>query len=175
VKVGPLRSFDDRVDEALDALRGNPSIDRVMYAASELGDFSLIWHFLGALQGLRSDRAAKRAVRLAVTLGVESIVVNWGVKSAFRRARPTHEGSHPHHLRQPLTSSFPSGHASAAACAVVLLADDDVLAPVWAMAAAVVATSRVYVRMHHASDIVAGAAIGAVIGIAARRLWPIDR
>jgi undecaprenyl-diphosphatase len=57
----------------------------------------------------------------------------------------------------------------------VLLADGDVLAPLWAVAAVVVATSRVYVRMHHASDVVAGAAIGAVIGAAARRLWPIDR
>lgn len=175
MSVGPLRSFDDRVDKALDALRGTACVDRIMYAASELGDFSLIWHFVGALQGLRSDRAADRAIRLAVTLGIESMIVNWGIKSAFRRARPQHEGRHPHPVRQPLTSSFPSGHASAAACAFVLLADGDLLAPVWALAAVVVATSRVYVRMHHASDVVAGAAIGAVIGIAARRVWPIDR
>src|SRR5207248_7279155 len=35
--------FDGRVEACLDALRGHPVTDRVFYAASELGDFSLIW------------------------------------------------------------------------------------------------------------------------------------
>ena len=35
-----------------------------------------------------------------------------------------------------------------------------------------VATSRAYVRIHHASDIVAGAAVGLALAAVARRLWP---
>jgi undecaprenyl-diphosphatase len=38
--------------------------------------------------------------------------------------------------------------------------------------AAVVASSRVYVKMHHASDVLAGAALGAGLGALARRMWP---
>jgi len=36
----------------------------------------------------------------------------------------------------------------------------------------VVSTSRAYVKIHHASDVVAGAAIGIGLGVLARRLWP---
>ena len=36
------------------------------------------------------------------------------------------------------------------------------------------ATSRVYVKMHHASDVVAGAALGAAMGYAARKAFPLS-
>ena len=36
----------------------------------------------------------------------------------------------------------------------------------------VVATSRVYVKIHHASDVVAGLATGLVLGAAFKRMWP---
>jgi membrane-associated phospholipid phosphatase len=35
-----------------------------------------------------------------------------------------------------------------------------------------VASSRVYVKMHHASDVVAGAALGFAMAHLARRVWP---
>lgn len=171
--TGAIAGFDAWADRACDRLRGRPAADRLMYAASELGDFSLVWHLLGAAQGLRGERDAARAVRLAVTLGVESVLVNWGVKSLFRRSRPVHEAVRPHQLRQPRTSSFPSGHASAAACAAVLLSDGDRLTALWITLAVVVGTSRLHVRIHHASDVVAGAMAGAAIGLTVRRLWPL--
>jgi membrane-associated phospholipid phosphatase len=74
-------------------------------------------------------------------------------------------------MRVPITSSFPSGHATAAFTAAVFLSDDDrALAPLWFGLAAAVAFSRVYVRMHHASDTVAGAAIGLALGTGLRRI-----
>jgi membrane-associated phospholipid phosphatase len=145
-----------------------------MYAASELGDFGLIWLLIGTARGLTNDRRAREAVRLAVTLGIESVVVNQFVKGVFRRRRPAFEGLRPHRLRRPLTSSFPSGHASSSACAVVLLADRDRLWPAYLALGVVVATSRVHVRIHHASDVVAGIPIGLVLGYASRRWWSVD-
>jgi membrane-associated phospholipid phosphatase len=168
-----IRRFDESVDRAFDHLRGHKAIDRLMYAASELGDFSLIWHLVGAAQGLRSERHLARAVRLAVALGAESALVNVGIKSLFRRERPVHDAARPHRLRQPKTSSFPSGHASAAACATVLLVERDQLCLLWVATALIVGTSRVHVRIHHASDVVAGAAIGAAFGLTVRKLWPL--
>jgi undecaprenyl-diphosphatase len=44
-------------------------------------------------------------------------------------------------------------------------------APLWFGLAGVVATSRVYVKVHHASDVVAGAAIGLALGAVATRVW----
>jgi undecaprenyl-diphosphatase len=55
------------------------------------------------------------------------------------------------------------------------MAQDDALWPLYAAAAATVAASRVFVKIHHASDVVAGAALGAGLAIAARKLWPRSR
>ena len=71
-----------------------------------------------------------------------------------------------------MTSSFPSGHASAAAFTAVLLTgwDGRRSAPLWWTLATIVGASRAYVRIHHASDVVAGMAVGAALGVVAGRV-----
>jgi undecaprenyl-diphosphatase len=165
--------FDARVEAAVDAVRGHPWADRVFYAASELGDFSLVWFILGALRGLRSEHDWHAAVRVGAGLGVESLLVNGVIKSLFGRARPRWDVERPFRLRRPHTSSFPSGHATSAFAAAGMLAEDDVLWPAYYALAVVVASSRVYVKVHHPSDVVAGAAIGVLLGHLARRLLPL--
>ena len=168
-----IDEFDEACDRLLDRLRGHPGLDRVMYGASTLGDFSLIWLLISAARGITSDRRADEAIRLAALLGVESLIVNQGIKRLFRRGRPVFEGEHPHDLRRPLTSSFPSGHASAAFFSASVLSQHSRRAtPLWYGVAAVVAASRPYVRAHHASDVVGGAVVGAVLGAVARRVAP---
>jgi undecaprenyl-diphosphatase len=166
--------FDDRVDRVLDGLRGHRGVDRMFYAASELGDFSLVWHLIGATRALRADDPMADAMRTSSVLGVESLIVNQGVKRLFQRERPLHESPRPHRLRTPLTSSFPSGHASAAFVAAAVLSDGSRAKPLYYGLAVVVASSRVYVRIHHASDVVAGAALGYALGRMAVRMWPRD-
>lgn len=168
-----VRRFDEGVDGAFDTVRGNPLADRVMYGASSLGDHGLVWLILGAARGLRSERDWHAAVRVGLGLGAESALVNLGVKSVFRRTRPAWETDRPLPLRKPRTSSFPSGHATSAFCAAALLSDDDPLWPLYYAVATVVATSRAYVRIHHASDVVAGIALGAFLGRAVRRRFPL--
>lgn len=172
-RAATVRSFDDAVDRAFDRVRGNPKLDRLFYGASALGDHGLLWLLLGALRGLRSERDWKAAVRVGIGVGAESALVNLGVKSLFRRARPVHELPRPLRLRQPRTSSFPSGHATSAFTAAALLSEEDELWPLYYAAAVIVATSRVYVRIHHASDVVGGIAIGVVLGRIARKLMPL--
>jgi undecaprenyl-diphosphatase len=168
-----VRDFDETVDRALDRVRGHPAADKTMYALSELADFSLLWHLIGVARAARSDRHLPDAVRLSTVLGIESLAVNWGVKSLFGRVRPVRENPHSFRLRQPLTSSFPSGHASAAFTAAALLSEGSRFGPAYYALAALVATSRAYVKIHHASDVVGGVAAGIVIGGLARRLWPL--
>jgi len=161
-----------------DHLRGRRLADVVMYGASALGDHGVIWLGLAAL------RAASRArrgldwrcplVRAALGLGLESIVVNGPVKFLFRRSRPDHDGPRPMHLRQPRTSSFPSGHAAAAFFGAALLSEGDGLWPLYYALAVVVAASRVHVKIHHASDVVGGVLVGAALGELARRVVPLD-
>jgi membrane-associated phospholipid phosphatase len=168
-----IAEFDEAVDRAFDHLRGNPVADRVFYSASALGDHSLLWLMLGAVRGLRSEHDWKAAVRVGVMLGAESALVNVGIKSLFRRTRPPWQETGPLKLRKPLTSSFPSGHATSAFTAAGLLSDDDPLWPLYYGLAVIVATSRVYVRVHHASDVIGGVPIGIALGRIGRRLLPL--
>ena len=151
------------------------STDRAAYIASELADYSVGWHLLNPAVALARPGREVHAVRMAVTLGVESALVNGAIKPLFKRERPVGwEDVATLQVRRPKTASFPSGHASSAAVAAILLSDAaPALRPVWWAAAGVVAGSRIYTRMHHASDVLAGAAVGTVIGLAAKRLVPL--
>jgi undecaprenyl-diphosphatase len=72
-------------------------------------------------------------------------------------------------MRRPITSSFPSGHAATAFMAAGLLSKGTRLAPAYYTLAALVAYSRVHVRMHHPADVAGGAALGIALGAIARR------
>lgn len=164
-------AFDIWADEHLERLRGNPVADRIFNTASTFGDFSAIWHVTGVTRLIAGGDRRRQAVVLAALLGAESLVVNQGLKRLFRRSRPTEQGDERYEVRRPVTSSFPSGHASSAMFAATVLTSwtGKRAAPLWFGAAAVVATSRAYVRIHHASDVVGGAAVGLALGTLAVR------
>lgn len=166
--------FDAAVDNFFDRhLRGRPLVDRAFYSASALGDFSLIWHLVGAARGVRSDRDAHAAIRLSVCLGIESALVNGALKSLVPRNRPRARVARPLRLRTPKTTSFPSGHASAGFTAATLITDAGGSPVVWYPLAAAVGLSRVHVSIHHASDVAAGAIVGVALGQIAKRVWPL--
>ena len=171
-QFGPVvERFDEAVDAAMERVRGNPLVDRVFTTASHVGDFSLIWHAINIVLGL-ANRKPRRVLAFAALIGLESLIVNQGVKRLFKRTRPTTTGESGLEVRQPRTSSFPSGHASAATFAAALLAPR-VGWPFSALirvAAGIVATSRAYVRIHHASDVAAGVVTGALLVTLTRRI-----
>jgi membrane-associated phospholipid phosphatase len=170
--LGPaVRRFDEAADQAFERLRGHPFFDRLFTSASHVGDFSLIWQVINLAIGLK-NRQPQRTITFAVLIGLESLVVNQGVKRLFRRTRPTTTGDDRLEVRRPSTSSFPSGHASSATFAAALLAPrtrQPFRALIY-LAAGIVATSRAYVRIHHASDVVAGVITGGVLVAITRRL-----
>jgi undecaprenyl-diphosphatase len=164
-----VAAFDTWADAGLERLRGHRFTDKLFIVASVLGDFSLIWHLIGATRGLTSDSRANQAFVFSALIGAESLIVNQGIKRLFRRTRPTEAGDERYPVRKPATSSFPSGHASAAFFAATVLTywGGIAWAPAWLALAAIVATSRAYVRIHHPSDIVGGAFVGLGLGQAA--------
>lgn len=56
--------------------------------------------------------------------------------------------------------------------AVLLSRSVPALKPVWWSAAAIVATSRIHTRMHHGSDVAAGAIVGTSLGRGFLRVPP---
>ena len=170
--------LDEVVDNWFDAyLRGRAVPDAVMYSASAAGDHGIIWLVLAGFQAARRRHGdwQRPLLRAATGLAVESIVVNGPVKWLFRRTRPSHELPRPRHLRQPRTSSFPSGHATAAFFGAALLRDNDPIWPLYYAVAVVVAASRVHVKIHHASDVIGGAVIGVALGELVRKAFPIAK
>ncbi|TAN29843.1 MAG: phosphatase PAP2 family protein [Actinomycetota bacterium] len=155
-----IARFDSAVDNLFEPLRNNAWCNHIFYSASALADHSLIWFLIAALKATRSREQAKLARRAAIALAAESVVVNMGVKSIFRRERPRYQGERPLPLRQPLTSSFPSGHSSAAVCAYIFLSEKDSLAPLYFLLALIIAPSRIHVKIHHASDVIGGVLVG---------------
>ena len=165
-------TLDAKVDRLWQPLRRSATLNRIFYTASEVGDFGMVWLAIGAAQAAFGPETKTRsALRLAAVLGVESILVNGVLKSFFLRGRPVHEGERPIALRQPLTSSFPSGHTSSAVTAALLMTDGGTpFGPLYWVLAAIVGTSRVHVKIHHATDVLGGAAVGTALGLLARRI-----
>jgi len=160
-----IARFDAAVDRAIDRVR-RPEVDAVAYRLSSAADHSLLWHFCGAATALARDGDVRWAARYAAAMGAESLITNGALKTVFGRMRPVEyaDVEWRYGMHRPLTSSFPSGHATAAFCAATLLGGGP-----WYALAGAVATTRVYVRLHHASDVAAGAAIGLALGLALRR------
>ncbi len=161
-----IARFDASVNRAVEQIR-NPTLDKFMYLLSSSADHSLLWHGAGVVRGFRHDDV-EGAARFSAALGVESALTNGPIKMVFERVRPLpyEQVEFRYGLRRPITSSFPSGHATAGFCAATLMGGG----AGWYAAAAVVGFTRVYVRLHYASDVIAGAALGTVLGLALRPL-----
>ena len=151
-------------------------LDRVLPRLSRAANHSMLW--IAAAGGLvLTGRASGRraAVRGLGSIAVTSAVVNLGLKRVVRRPRPS--------LRrvpairrlpvQPLTTSFPSGHAaSAVAFTIGVGVERPRVAVALAPLAAAVAYSRVYVGVHYPADVLVGAAVGSGVALLSRLQWP---
>ncbi|MDT0409744.1 MULTISPECIES: bifunctional phosphatase PAP2/diacylglycerol kinase family protein [Streptomyces] len=153
-----------------------PGAEQVLPRLSRSANHGVLWFAAGAgLYATRSPRARRAAVRGLVSLGLASATVNTIGKRAVRRARPLRDAVPlvRQLKRQPLTTSFPSGHAaSAAAFAAGVTLESRALGALVAPVAFSVAASRVYTGVHYPSDVLAGAALGVGAALAVRGLVP---
>jgi undecaprenyl-diphosphatase len=172
-----VTSFDETIDAAFEPLRGRPQIDRAAAVVSNLADYGLVWVLLALCKARRRGPNRRRAIAALGLAGVSAYGVNRTVKSAVERERP---GEHLEaSVRTPSSSSFPSGHTLAAFCTAFALSESAPESAAYVGFAAAVAASRVHLRAHHPSDVLGGAAIGSVLGLALRpvlnRLTPGSR
>jgi undecaprenyl-diphosphatase len=166
-----LASTDRRLLAAA-ARRRSPVTDRLLMAASETANRSVLWMGVAAVltaTGQRRPRTAAASGLLGI--GIAATLVNGPLKFAWRRDRPpTVAGGEPL-LPLPRTFSFPSGHsASALAFATGATAALPLAGPVLVPAAGAVAYSRVHTGVHYPSDVAVGASIGVVSGLAAAKV-----
>lgn len=123
----------------------------------------------GLLLVAAGEKQLGLAVLVALTLSHVAVQV---LKRAVARPRPCDANGHPLALIDlPDPYSFPSGHAAAvSAIATTVTLSQPVLALLVVPLAVVVSASRVALRVHHVSDVVAGVALGVAGGIAGTAL-----
>ena len=170
-----LMALDCRLFEAV-AARHWPGADPLLPRLSRSANHGVLWFgAAAALAATRSPRARRAAARGIASLAVASATINTVGKRSVRRPRPQLDAVPVMRQlkRQPITTSFPSGHsASAAAFATGVALESRRLGAVVAPVAAAVALSRVYTGAHFPSDVLAGTAFGVGAAFAVRRLVP---
>ncbi|ONK14523.1 bifunctional phosphatase PAP2/diacylglycerol kinase family protein [Streptomyces sp. MP131-18] len=173
--MGRLSRLDRRIFERVAAAHP-PALQSFLPRLSHAADHGRLW--LGAAAGLAAagGRPGRRAaLRGVAALALASFTTNTIIKYATRRQRPLIDAVPLARrlARQPLTSSFPSGHsASAAAFATGVALESGRHGAVVAPVAAAVAGSRVYVGVHYPSDVVAGCLLGVSAALATAHWWP---
>jgi len=135
----------------------------LLVSVSRIGDWALSVGMGLVLLVARGPRAM--LLWTAASLG--AVVLQKLLKRHAGRLRPCqHPGGPPQRAPIPDHGSFPSGHTLHAVMAATVAARAiPMLAAPLAVLALLIATSRVALGVHYPSDVVAGGAIGAVVGI----------
>jgi len=139
-----------------------------MIGATRAGD-GWLWYSLGLLILLFGGSDRFTAVMAAALAALASIAVFQVMKRTTGRRRPCEVEPHCWAtLLPPDQFSFPSGHTMTAfACATAIAFFYPATAPALFFFAFSIAISRIVLGMHFLSDVLAGAAVGVLLGWAA--------
>lgn len=150
-------------------LRRRPTAsERVAIELSRLGTRGLVWFAVAPIVARFGRRRwlPTIAATAAATSAADALAL--GGRELFGRERPCSRLSR-RPVPCPATPSFPSDHAATAAAGAAILSSlEPRAAPLLLPFAGAVAYSRVRLRLHHASDVIAGAVLGAACASAAR-------
>ena len=173
VRQGDTRQFDEWVLRALrqEGDQGQLKGPRWLTLGAEditaLGSPTVLGLTVLAVTGYLLLHGLYRNGLFVFAASVGGWVLNWLLKQAFSRARPDIVP----HLREVMSSSFPSGHALTSAAvyltlgALLMRIAEGRLAKYYCIATAMFVTflvgvSRVFLGVHYPSDVVAGWLIG---------------
>jgi membrane-associated phospholipid phosphatase len=128
-----------------------------------VGEYAAVWVAIG-IAGAAADAPRRPRWLLAAATGPAAVVANYAVKVGIGRERPLIE-DHPPLARAPSKLSFPSAHAASSFAAATALGrvEPRTRVPLYALAAGI-CLSRPYLGMHYPSDVLAGVALGTLIG-----------
>ncbi len=141
----------------------SPGMESAAKALGKAANNGVVWIVLGLTLALL-DPDRRESWLICALLGPVAIVLNYGIKLAVRRPRPVLEGLPPLG-GAPSSLSFPSAHAlSSFAVATAMFRVDPATAGALVVALAI-SLGRPYLGMHDPSDVLAGAALGVLLGL----------
>lgn len=134
-----------------------------MISLGRLGEWGAVWVAIG-LAGAATDPGRRGRWLRSAAVAPAAVGLNFGVKLAVRRRRPRLRGLPPL-AGAPSSLSFPSAHATSSVAAATAFGrvQPRTRLPGYALAVAICAT-RPFLGLHYPSDVVAGAALGLLVG-----------
>lgn len=162
--VESLLEWDRRWTRRLNAGVGVAPVRVLLRLASRLGD-GVFWYWLMLVLILTQGRPGLETALRMLAAGMIGLVAYKLLKSSTSRARPYQVLGDIRAGTAPLDAfSFPSGHTlHAVAFTLVAVSNFSALAWVLVPFTLLVALSRVVLGLHYPSDVLAGAAIGALV------------
>jgi membrane-associated phospholipid phosphatase len=158
-----VRDLDLQILRAMRTRGHTPRIEHAARVLGKAGNNGTVWFLLGVALAI-VDGANREAWLICAALGPFAIGLNYALKLIVKRPRPVLEGLPPLG-GAPSSLSFPSAHATssfAVATAMTRVAPE---AAVLFVLAAALSIGRPYLGMHYPSDVLAGAALGAALGL----------
>lgn len=148
-----------------------PLLDAAFCLLTQLGDKGLCWILLSCLL-LYRRQTRRLGVLLIIALVAQQLCTSLCLKPLVARPRPCDLNSAVQLLiARPQGYSFPSGHAASSfACVSVLYAAGSSWWRPALLLALGISLSRLYLYVHFPTDVLAGALIGACIGLLTVRL-----
>jgi len=161
-----IGSFDTALFYAINHLPHSWFSDGFFSILSGLGDSGFIWFIIGIWLIFREEKRDKRFfLPLGIAGGLSWFFSEVLIKSVVARIRPSNILDNVVVVGFPNGYSFPSSHATLAfALAVVLSYKEPNMAKTFFILAILIAFSRMYLGYHYPGDVLAGAALGLLIG-----------
>ncbi len=175
-RLGPLDALDAELFLLVNRLPHPLFLNRLFRFLTEIYRGGAAWYALIVAILLWRPPLGRRLLReIAVPLGLAIWLVEYPIKSYFRRKRPFITIVQTIVIgRKPGSWSFPSGHSATAYAGAWLLSR---YLPRWRFPLYLVATltafSRVYLGAHYPGDVAAGSTLGVLFAWLLRRVpWP---
>jgi undecaprenyl-diphosphatase len=172
-RLKPLDALDANLFLAVNHLSHTRLLNTLFYDITLAFNGGATWYIASAIAVLFKRREVKEMLRdVAVPLTITTALVEYPIKSYFRRRRPFIKIIQAMVIgKKPGTWSFPSGHsASAFGGAWLLNRKFPQLSPLTYTIASLVAFSRIYLGDHYPGDVASGSLLGFLFAMFFRRL-----
>ena len=158
-----VENADLRLLRAMRTRLHTPRTEGAMRALGKAGNHGAVWFAVNVVLAL-ADPSNRESWLICAVLGPLAVGANYAVKLLVRRPRPVLEGLPPLG-GAPSSLSFPSAHATSSFAVATAMTRVDGLAALAFVLAFALSLGRPYLGMHYPSDVLAGAALGVLLGL----------
>jgi membrane-associated phospholipid phosphatase len=159
-----VKSADLAVLRAMRTRWHTPGLEQAMRILGKAGNNSAIWLTINVVLAI-VDFSNREAWLICAALGPVAIGLNYVVKLIVKRPRPDLGDGLPSLGGAPSSLSFPSAHATSSFAVATAMTRVDSLGALAFVLALALSLGRPYLGMHYPSDVLAGAALGTILGL----------